>query len=520
MDKELIKIFSEREAVLIRMEINERFNEAKSELERLKSENEMLNKTLDERIRSVKSDVSDVALDKTLSIVAHVRNWILIFGLFVTALAFLFGFLGIKNIGENLSSHFKTEVEKWLRFEPQDGPAKAKLDEIRTQAILDAYSIKLARSKSSPYGVRSIELNTLEQERILSILLDEKTTYADFIDALRLLSSNRGILRLWHPEDEIGKKILSILDSESYSPSKKGQVLSYMRQDGALLPYSKDIITHPTNSYSVKSVAFENISLFDVDYAKKFALTNINHVEDEDFRSDLAVFLAKKEPDTSELLGYINQIKQEKADGWQRHLFKIVEAVATNSSKEGRDNIGLAINEFSFLIENGAKLRLSDSDWGARYITFAFDDHGTTYYSGIESPEELLSNHRLINGIVASREGSVDWVEKVISSLEIVEMGFNYTSVTIQLDGNTRVKLKNNQLIEKDDIVGKSWLRMESFSGHMVPMLVWRDPVGEIRKETFVGIENIRESQVSISYDKKIISNLSMRKLNNDMWGW
>lgn len=520
MDKELIKIFSEREAALIRMEINEHFNEAKSELDRLKSENEKLNQALDERIRTVKSDVSDVAIDKTLSILSHVRNWILIFGLFVTALTFVFGFLGIQNIGENLSSHFKMEVEKWLRFEPQDGPAKAKLDEIRTQAILDAYSIKLARSKSSPYGVRSVELNTLEQERILSILLDEKTTYGDFIDALRLLSSSRGILRLWHPEDETGKKILSILESESYSPSKKGKVLSYMRQDGALLPYSKEIITHPTNSYSVKSVAFENISLFDVDYAKKFALANINHVKDGDFRSDLAVFLAKTEPGASELLGYINQIKQEKADGWQRHLFKIVEAIATNFSKEGSDNIDLAINEMAFLIENGARLRLSDSDWGARYITFAFDDRGTTYYSGIENPENLLSNDRLINGIVTSRESSVDWVEKVIRSFEIVEMGFNYTSVTIQIDGNTRLKLKNNLLIGKDDIVGKSWLRMESFSGHEIPMLVWRDPVGEIRRETFVGVDNIKESQISISYDKKIISNLSARIINNDMWGW
>lgn len=520
MDKELIKMFYEREAALIRMEINERFNEAKSELERLKSENEMLNKTLDQRIKSVKSDVSDVAIDKTLSILSHVRNWILIFGLFVTALAFLFGFLGIKNIGENVSSHFKTEVEKWLRFEPQDGPAKAKLDEIRTQAILDAYSIKLARSKSSPYGVRSIELNTLEQERILSILLDEKTTYSDFIDALRLLSSSRGIIRLWHPEDEVGKRMLSILDSESYSPSKKGQVLSYMRQDSALLPYSKDIITHPTNSYSVKSVAFKNISLFDVDYAKKFALSNINQVEDEDFRSDLSVFLAKKEPGSSELLDYIKKIKQEKANGWQTHLFKIVEAVASNYSQEGLDNIHLAINELSFLIDNGANLRLSDSDWGARYITFAFDDRGTTYYAGIENPEELLSNERLINGVLSSKKGSVDWVEKFISSFEIVETGFNYTSVTIQLNGNTRVELKNNRIIEKDDIVGKGWLRMESFSGHVVPMLVWRDSVGEIRRGTLVGIENIKESQVSISYDKKIISNLSMRKINNDMWGW
>jgi DNA repair exonuclease SbcCD ATPase subunit len=61
MDKELIKIFSEREAALIRIEINEHFNEAKSELERLKSENEKLNQAFDEKIRTVKSDVSDVA---------------------------------------------------------------------------------------------------------------------------------------------------------------------------------------------------------------------------------------------------------------------------------------------------------------------------------------------------------------------------------------------------------------------------------------------------------------------------
>lgn len=520
MDTELGKDFSERDAALMREEINSKFHESEAALEKLISENERLNIVLDEKIKSIKSDVSEVAIDKTLSILSHVRSWVVIIGVFITFFAFCFGILGIKNIDQNLASHFETKVERWLRFEPEDGPAKAKLDEIRTKAILDAYTIKLSRSKSDPYGIHSVELNTLEQERLLEVLLDSKTSYSDFIDALRLITASRGIFGLWRPEDDIGKTVANMLQDEAYSPSKKGQILSYMRNDQSLLPHTKDIIAYPSNSNSVKSQAFRNIALFDEEYATSYANENLMELPNSQFKSDLAEHLAKTSPESRQLIYYMKALKTERKVDWQSHLLAVVQAMIESSATSEPSSFDLIVKELSFLINNGTEITLSDSSFGPRYLTFSLATNGSTYYSALREPIRLLSNKALLNSIIKLKPDSLDWLTKVIKPFEIEEFGFYFTTLLVKLGEGTYVNLANDQVVTQSDIEGKGWLRMEQIADDEFPVFIWRDRTGRISQGVLISIENATESKYELSFDSEIVNNLSARKLNNEMWSW
>lgn len=509
MEKDLLKLASEKEIALMKLEISDYLNEARLNVERLKLDNEKLRDSVDRRVDCVKSEVSSLAIDKSFSIMVQVRNWILVFGLVVTLFSFMFGFLGIKNISDNLTDYFKNEVDRWLRFESEGGPVRETLDEIRNRALLDSYIISLVRSKVDGFGSSRVNLSEQDKSIIVSILLDENTSFTGFLDALKIISSDRWIYRFLGSNDDVGKKIVGMLESNLYSHDKKMQVLNFMRRDKVLLPYAKSILESKDGGGYDRSIAFENVSIYDPDYAMYYAVENIKTSGDYDLRVSMAVYIAKIDSKEKSLMDFINNLKADKPERWGVYLFKIAEALMASE-----DAIDMASKEFSYLVEHGGRLVINDSSSDPRYIAFSFEDKKVTYYSEIDQPIEFLSNNDFFHKVFNYKPNSVAWIKKVVSSIEVVERGFNYTSVLIYLDGKTKFKTKDDVFVSGDDITGGGWLRVQGFLDYEYPVFVWRDSLGKINNSIIDSVELLGESRVVISFDEKLINSLDSDRYN------
>ena len=120
--------------------------------------------------------------------------------------------------------------------------------------------------------MNNINLNTEERLRLMSLILNPETDEQNYRDALRLITISRGLYGRYY-EDDIGKKIASILDNKEFSDSKKIDVINYLSKDRALFPWALAVINDnsPQMHEDFQMKAFEKIvdqlfSKFDIDF--------------------------------------------------------------------------------------------------------------------------------------------------------------------------------------------------------------------------------------------------------------
>lgn len=479
------------------------------EVNRQHIENAKMLLEVQKAVELAKSDITETAINKAFFILNHVRLWLVVIGIIIA----VGGFLGYQSLSTSLNAYFKERVEEWLRFDTKGSEGKESLETLRTQAMLDAYTIRLSRSFSSPYGIHSISLEESEIKRLVEIIIDVDTNYSDFADSLRLVTKNRGGFLLMRPEDEIGRQLTSILNSKSYSDDKKILLLEYLEKDEALLPYALAMLDSKETHESIKLRVLGNVAYFQPDVAVKFANDNFEYMESLYSKAQLASFLAKYDPTSKEIYEFLEYIRKNKPKEWE-YLY----AVPLSSLLENEDARLLKIVQDTFMtaLDIGFSTLISDMRAGPRYLAVSF---GSTV-SGIEDPKTLFSDTNFITKIISSSSQNLELYLKALDFFQIEDRDYFVTSVLLSLSSSDALQLNNNKTLTSKEVTGKVWIRVIKMAGLPLIEATWRDSVGEIRSATLMNSGSLTRSSYEISFDSKIIEEMSVRTYNKDHHAW
>lgn len=508
-DKESKDSKLESELNRIRLQLSDEVKDLRIELERQRSENSELLLRASSKIDNAKDEITGKAIEKTLELLSHVRNWILVIALIFSAGAFL----GWQGLDSYMKSYLKEKVELWLRFEDEESGAKKALEEIRTQVILDAYIIRLARSYASPYGKTSVTLTDSEIKRLLEIVLKPETPYSDFSDALRLITKSRGVFRLYIPEDEVGEKIIGILGSDSYDAHKKGLILEFMGHDGVLLPTALAILNENKNSENVRIAAFNNVAKFQPEYALEFAKENINEFSGLWGRTELAKFIATSEPNATTIATFLKELSTTKPENWEYNYLDVVNSLLVSESVAVSDYFA---NTLRSLILNGLSLGLTDSAFGPQYISFQLNGSS----NAIEEPRKLLLNKELTNNVIKSPDFDIAWLKTAVGFYQVVESSGYVSTLVIEPSPATVFVLINGSHLNGTDIEGAVWFRIVKTPLGSDLSITWRDAVGLVHEAQLADILSSEDSNFFVSTNERILEKISMRNLNADFYRW
>ncbi|KAF1009906.1 MAG: hypothetical protein E5299_01816 [Burkholderia gladioli] len=293
--KDLISLHLDKAAAQLRAESLEQNRTLRLELEELKASSARLLLEVQSQIGNAEAKLSERAIEKTLSILHHIKQWILAVGTFITLALALGAFFGYKNLTDSLTNTFVNKVDRWLRFEDGDSDESRALDAMRTQALLDAYMVRFARERLGGHN-GSFSLTEAERQRLLVILQDPSSDAGQFSDALTIITRSRGLFAPPWMEDPIGKALARLVNDSSLSQHKRVLLLERLKFDRAFLPFSRTLVADVNNVWPTKMLAFDNLKLFEDPIALTFAQANVDKV-DRVYRSKLALYIAQKTGD-------------------------------------------------------------------------------------------------------------------------------------------------------------------------------------------------------------------------------
>ncbi|WP_407220149.1 hypothetical protein [Enterobacter sp. CPE_E1214] len=194
MERDLTIILAERDAIKHKME-----------LEKLRDENLNLMQQIRDKIENAKVEITESAIDKTMSILEKTRLWLIYGSSFFAIFIGIAGFIGYKSVNKEITDYYINTVHHWLRFDSSESGGSRVLNDLRTEALLDSLTLKYEREKVNSGPMNNINLNTEERLRLMSLILNPETDEQNYRDALRLITISRGLYGRYY-EDDIGKK--------------------------------------------------------------------------------------------------------------------------------------------------------------------------------------------------------------------------------------------------------------------------------------------------------------------------
>jgi hypothetical protein len=456
-----------------------------------------------------KSDITETAINKAFGVLNHVRLWLIVIGIIVA----LGGFLGYQSLATSLNAYFKERVEEWLRFDIKGSEGKKSLETLRTQAMLDAYTIRLSRSFAQPYGTHSISLEDSEIKRLVEIIVDIDTEYSDFADALRLVTKSRGSFVLIRPEDEVGRQLTSILYSKSYSDSKKILLIEYLGKDEALLPYALVMLNNEEAHESIKLKVLDNVAFFQPEVAIEFANNNLKKINSLYSKNRLASFLAKHDPTSKEVYEFLEDMRANKPNEWE---YFYLGPLSTLLENEEARLLPRAQDKLINALNLGLSTLISDFSAGPRYLAVSF---GSSVIA-IENPKTLFSDANFVTKVISSSSQSLESYLKALDFFQIEDGNYFLTSILLSLSNSAKLKLENNTTLTLKNVTGKVWLRVIEKAGIPLVEATWRDSAGEVNSALVSSPDGLADSMYEISFDSKAIENMSIRTYNKDYNKW
>lgn len=460
-------------------------------------------------VEVAKSDITETAINKAFGVLNHVRLWLIVIGVVIT----LGGFLGYQSLSTSLNAYFKERVEEWLRFDIKGSEGKRSLEALRTRAMLDAYTIRLSRSFSQPFGTHSISLSESEIKRLVEVIINVDTNYSDFADALRLVTKSRGIFMLMRPEDEIGRQLTSILNSKSYSNNKKILLIEYLENDKALYPYALAMLNSEETHESIKLRVLENVAFFQPDVAVEFANNNFKKMESLQSKAQLASFLALNDPTSKEIYNFFESIRESQLKEWKNLYAGPLSSLLENEEARGLTRAqDILINALNL----GLSTLISDLNAGPRYLAVSF---GNTI-SAIENPKAVFSDADFVTKVISSSSDSLESYIKALDFFQVEDRSYFLTSVLLSLSNSATLKLENNTTLTIENVTGEVWLRVIEKAGIPLVEATWRDKVGKVNSALVSSPAGLAGSVYEVSFDSKAIENMSIRTFNKDFHMW
>ncbi len=502
-DNDYISLFLENEAAKMRVELLKENHGLRLELEALKSTSASLLAEVEGKISNAEDKITEKAIDKTLTIIQQVKTWIGIAALLISAVFGLGVLFGYKNLTDTLTTSFENKVNRWMRFDDESGGRKA-LDELRTEAIINAYMIRLARNYSSA-SESLFPLNGPEEKRLLEVLQTPKTSYSDFSDALTIIIKNRGPFRPAFSEDDVGKKIAALLSADGISPDKRGLVLERFRGDAALLPYSKSFLNDENQSIYVRMAAFENVKVFDSEMAVAFAEKNVGTIKPS-LKGDLVLYLAKESGQYEPALRYVHDLIDQKPDYWQSSVVGLVSRLGETLPPTVNPGAYKLAELLIQIVELGGKIGISDERFGPRHIAMQLDGGESV----LTKPGRLLNDSALIKAIISKQDASVEWLLKSTEFFQVSDQGVLLSTLIVKPGDKASIQTLNQSSLTNKTVLGDVWLRTQSVPGGKQLMATWRDKeTGIVHMDQVTQVANVRDMDFRLSFDAKLMESLS-----------
>ncbi|SFB50299.1 hypothetical protein SAMN03159488_04509 [Pseudomonas sp. NFIX10] len=500
--KDLISLHLDKAAAQLRAEALEQNRALHLELQELKSSSALLLHEVQSQIGNAEAKISERAIEKTLSILHHIKQWILAVGTFITLALAVGAFFGYKNLADSLTNTFTNKVDRWLRFEDGDSDESKALDAMRTQALLDAYMVRFARER---VGGRngSLSLTEAERQRLLAILQDPSSDVGQFSDALTIITRSRGLFAPTWMEDPTGKALAQLVNESSLSQHKRVLLLERLKFDRAFLPFSRTLVADVDNIWSMKMLAFDNLKLFEDPMALEFARANVGKV-DRYYRSQLALYIAQETGSYVAVNEYAQFLRQTKPELWQSDFLGLVAGLGGILPSTGE----LPLEDISALIADsvllGAGIRLTDL-LGSRRLALELDGG----YAALVEPGRWLNEPSVIGAIIRHRPLSPDWLARVVSFFQVNDQGYELATLQLTLRDKDRL-LTQQGAVAASDVRGQVWLRVETVPGGHRLSATWRDAnTGRISASVIESPQRLPNSLFQLSFDPQLLKSLT-----------
>lgn len=501
-NEDLISLHLDKAAAQLRAEALEQNRTLHLELEELKASSARLLQEAHSQINNAEAKISEKAIEKTLAILGHIKQWILAIGTFITLALTAGAFFGYKNFTETLTTTFTNKVERWLLFADGASDESRALDAMRTQALLDAYMVRFARERMDGRDA-SLSLTKAELQRLLAILQTPSSDVGQFSDALTIITRSRGLFAPPWMEDPAGKALAQMVNDSSLSQHKRVLLLERLKFDRAFLPSSRTLIVDPDYDWSMRMLAFDNLKLFEDPMALAFAQANVAKA-DRRYRSKLALYIAQKTGSYAGLNEYAQFLRKTKPELWQSDLLGLVGGLGGVLPSNGElplDDISALIGDSVLL---GAGIRLTDL-MGNRRLAFELDGG----YAALIEPGRWLNEPRVIDAIVRHQSLSADWLAKMVSFFQIEDHGYDLATLQLILRGEDRL-LTQQGAIGMSDVRGQVWLRVETVPGGHRLSATWRDAnTGQISTSVIDSPQHLPMSFFQLSFDAQLLKNLT-----------
>ncbi|WP_347927306.1 hypothetical protein [Pseudomonas helvetica] len=503
-EHDLISLYLEAETSKIRAELLKENHTLRLELEALKTTSTILLNDVQGKIENAEDKITEKSINKTLAIIQQIKNWIGIAALVFSAIFGISAWLGYKSLTESLTTSFKDKVTHWMRFDDEESGGRKALDELRTEAILNAYMIRLTRDYSRA-NESLFPVNGPEEKRLLEVLQTPDTTYANFSDALTIIIKNRGPFRGSTPDDLIGKQIALLMKTNGISPHKRGLILERLKGDEALLPYSAEILNNVDYNVYTRIIAFENIKRFDPKAALIFASQKLENVEPR-MREELIFFLAEQSRQYDPILSYADELIEKKPEYWESRTIELASRLGEIITTTVNAQPGKMAELYSKIIDQGARIVISDDRFGPKHIAIELDGAITL----LRKPATLLKSNTLIKATIASRPMTIEWLVKAIDFFQVSDEGNPLSTLILTPTPNALIQTKSHKTLSQKSIVGDIWLRTEELPDGKDLTGTWRDSeTGVVHTEQIVSISGLADCDYRLSFDANLLKSLS-----------
>lgn len=500
--KDLISLHLDKAAAELRADALEQNRGLHLELQELKASSARLLHEVQSEIGNAEAKISERAIEKTLSILHHIKQWILAVGTFITLALAVGAFFGYKNLADSLTNTFTSKVDRWLRFEDGDSDESKALDAMRTQALLDAYMVRFARERLDG-GNGSLSLKEAELQRLLAILQDPSSDVGQFSDALTIITRSRGLFAPPWMEDPTGKALAKLVNDSSLSQHKQVLLLERLKFDRAFLPFSRTLIADADSAWSMKMLAFDNLKLFEDPQALAFAQANVSKL-DRYYRPKLALYIAQKTGSYAAVNEYAQFLRQTKPEFWQSDFLKLVGGLGGVLPSTGE----LLLEDISALIGDsvllGAHIRLTDL-MGSRRLALELDGG----YAALVEPGRWLNDPRVVGAIIRHQPLSHDWLARVVTFFQVNDQGYELATLQLTLRDEDRLLTQQGD-IGANDVRGQVWLRVEAVPGGHRLSATWRDAnSGRISASVIEAPQRLPKSVFQLSFDPQLLKSLT-----------
>ncbi|WP_447591309.1 hypothetical protein [Aquipseudomonas campi] len=474
------------------------------ELESLKNSSKELLYEVREKIEAAESKITEKAIDKTLGIIREIKTWISIASIFLLAIMGLGAHLGYKNLSDSLSTAFEKKVTKWMQFEDEEGEGRKTLDKLRTEAILNAYMIRISRSYSTGNS-SSFSLTKGEESRLFEILQEPSTKFFEFSDALTIILKNRGPFHFDIPDDPMGGKLISLISSDNLSKHKQALVFEKLQNDQLLLPYARSIVNDKRYSVYTRISAFENIKTFAPEEALNFTKENFEESETE-LKKELAIFWAKETGEYNLIQQYLADLIKNKPEHWESGVASTLASLGDTLPSITSPKTEQLASFFTRGIELGTNIELTDGRFGPRHLALQLS--GAT--SAISKPTTLFEDEKLISATINTKSLDLEWLTTAVDFFQIDDQGRLLTTVIMTPNITTEIVTKQKMLITGTVADGNIWLRTENFPGGKELTATWRDrSSGLVHTAQIESVKESVRSSYKLSFDKKLLETIT-----------